>query len=111
MPTYLSFVLLTPLLGITAMTTITSANTVMQLTVPAELRGRVMALYLMVFMGGTPIGSPLVGWVGQTFGARWSLIGGGVVALVGTLVCVAVFMRRGRQTEETARAEAFAEAA
>src|SRR3954466_13571710 len=105
MPTYLSFVVLTPLLGITAMTTITAANTVMQLTTPAELRGRVMALYLMVFMGGTPIGSPLVGWVGQTFGARWSLIGGGAVALVGTLTCVALFLRSGRKAEEAAREE------
>jgi MFS family permease len=111
MPTYLSFVVLTPLLGITALTTITSANTVMQLTVPAELRGRVMALYLMVFMGGTPIGSPLVGWVGQTFGARWSLIGGGAVALLGTLICVGLFMRSGRRAEETARAETLATAA
>jgi MFS family permease len=111
MPTYLSFVVLTPLLGITAMTTITSANTVMQLTTPAELRGRVMALYLMVFMGGTPIGSPLVGWVGQTFGARWSLIGGGAVALLGTLGCVALFMRAGRRAEEVAREEVLVPAA
>ncbi|MDX6324414.1 MAG: hypothetical protein QOK15_768 [Nocardioidaceae bacterium] len=111
MPTYLSFVVLTPLLGITALTTITAANTVMQLTTPAELRGRVMALYLMVFMGGTPIGSPLVGWVGQTFGARWSLIGGGAVALVGTLVCVAVFMRSGRKADETEREESLVAAA
>ena len=78
MPTYLAFVAVTPLIGITAMTTITSANTFVQTTVPGALRGRVMALYLMVFMGGTPFGSPLVGWVGETFGARWSLIGGGV---------------------------------
>ena len=36
-----------------------------------------MALYLMVFMGGTPIGSPFIGWIGEQFGARWTLIGGG----------------------------------
>ena len=93
MPTYLTFVVVTPLIGITAMTTITSANTFLQLTVPAALRGRVMALYLMVFMGGTPIGSPLVGWVGESFGARWSLIGGGLASIAGTLVCVALFLR------------------
>ena len=95
MPTYLTFVLLTPLIGITALTTITAANTVMQLTVPAELRGRVMALYLMVFMGGTPLGSPLVGWIGEAFGARWSLIGGGLASVLGTLLCVALFVRAG----------------
>ncbi len=94
MPTYWTFVALTPLVGVTAMTTITSANTVVQLSVPAELRGRVMALYLMVFMGGTPLGSPLVGWVGETFGARWSLIGGGAMSILGTLFCVLLFVRR-----------------
>ncbi|CAA9359566.1 MAG: Uncharacterized MFS-type transporter [uncultured Nocardioidaceae bacterium] len=101
MPTYLTFVLLTPLLGVTAMTTATSANTFIQLTVPTELRGRVMALYLMVFMGGTPIGSPLVGWVGEAFGARWSLIGGGVVSVLGTLLCVALFLRTRQARRET----------
>ena len=57
MPTYLTFVLLTPLIGITALTMITAANTFDAADASApEMRGRVMALYLMVFMGGTPIG-------------------------------------------------------
>jgi MFS family permease len=99
MPTYLTFVLLTPLIGITALTTITSANTLMQLSVPAELRGRVMALYLMVFMGGTPIGSPLIGWVGETYGARWSLVGGGLMSILGTLFCAALYVRAQRRRE------------
>ncbi len=93
MPTYLSFVIVTPLIGVTAMTTITSANTFMQTTVPPALRGRVMALYLTVFMGGTPLGSPLIGWVGETFGARWSLVGGGLVSIAGTLLCAAIYVR------------------
>jgi MFS family permease len=92
MPSYPAFVVLTPLIGITAMTTITSANTLIQLSVPRELRGRVMALYLMVFMGGTPFGSPLIGWIGEAFGARWSLIAGGGLSILGTLLCVAVFL-------------------
>jgi MFS family permease len=96
MPSYLSFVLATPLLGIISMTTITSANTTVQLTVPAELRGRVMALYLMVFMGGTPIGSPLLGAVGELFGARWTLVGGGLASLAGTLLSLALFVRAVR---------------
>jgi predicted MFS family arabinose efflux permease len=60
--------------------------------VPRELRGRMMALYLMVFMGGTPFGSPLIGWIGEAFGARWSLIAGGGLSILGTLLCVAVFL-------------------
>jgi MFS family permease len=94
MPTYATFMLMTPLIGITAMTTITSANAVTQLTAPAHLRGRIMAIYLMVFMGGTPLGSPLIGWLADQFGARWSLIGGGIGTLVGTLGVLALLVAR-----------------
>ena len=93
MPSYLAFALWTPVIGITALTMITAANTTIQMTVDPEVRGRVMALYMMIFMGGTPFGSPIVGWVGETFGARWTLIGGGVMTILGTLVAVAVFSR------------------
>jgi MFS family permease len=57
-----------------------------------------MALYLMVFMGGTPFGSPLIGWIGETFGARWSLIGGGLMSIGGTLLCVGLYLRARRRT-------------
>ena len=93
LPSYLAFALWTPVIGITALTMITAANTTIQMTVEPELRGRVMALYMMIFMGGTPLGSPIVGWVGETFGARWTLIGGGGITVLGTLLAVAVFSR------------------
>jgi MFS family permease len=93
LPSYLTFALWTPVVGITALTMITAANTTIQLSVAPELRGRVMALYLMIFMGGTPLGAPVVGWVGETFGARWTLIGGGAVTVLGTVVAAAVFSR------------------
>ncbi len=94
MPTYTTFALMTPLIGITAMTTITSANAVTQLTAPAHLRGRIMAIYLMVFMGGTPLGAPLIGWLADMFGPRWSLIGGGLGTLFGTLGVLALLVAR-----------------
>lgn len=56
MPSYWSFTLWTPVLGLCALTMMTAANTTVQLAVAPEFRGRVMALYLMVFMGGTPPG-------------------------------------------------------
>jgi MFS family permease len=93
LPSYLAFALWTPVIGITALTMITAANTTIQLSVAPELRGRVMALYMMIFMGGTPLGAPIVGWVGETFGARWTLIGGGGMTILGTLLAVAVFSR------------------
>jgi MFS family permease len=102
MPTYLSFAVWTPVIGLTALTMITAANTMIQLSVGPEYRGRVMALYLLVFMGGTPLGSPIVGWVGETFGARWTLIGGGLATIAGTLLAVALFTRhRERRLQES----------
>jgi hypothetical protein len=107
LPSYLAFAVWTPVLGLASLTMITSANASFQLSVDPAMRGRAMALYLMVFMGGTPIGSPIVGWVGQTFGARWTLVGGGAATLVGTLLAVVVFSRaqglighRARTTED-----------
>jgi MFS family permease len=91
MPTYTAYALLTPLLGITALTMITSANSFMQLHTDAGMRGRVMALYMMIFMGGTPLGSPLVGWVAETMGPRWTLILGGAITILGVTVSVAAF--------------------
>jgi MFS family permease len=45
-------------------------------------------------MGGTPIGAPILGWVGQAFGARWTLIGGGALSTLGVLLCVVLVARR-----------------
>ncbi|MCW2855962.1 MAG: transporter [Marmoricola sp.] len=91
MPSYLTFALVTPLLGLSLLTMLNAANTTVQLSVDPAMRGRVMALYMMVVMGGTPIGAPFIGWVGATFGARWTLIGGGGLSLLGILIAVTVF--------------------
>jgi MFS family permease len=93
MPTYLSYMVIVPFLGLTALTMITAANTTMQLSTAPALRGRVMALYLMVFMGGTPLGSPFIGWIGEQFGARWTLISGGGLTIAGVVVSVLVLLR------------------
>ncbi|GGO90188.1 MFS transporter [Nocardioides phosphati] len=111
-PSYVVFALLTPLLGLSALTMITSANAYVQVTTEAGMRGRVMALYLTVFMGGTPFGSPLIGWLGEEFGARWTLWLGGGVTAVGALA--AHLLLGGRRTLAAAaesRAEAAREAA
>jgi MFS family permease len=91
-PSYLVFALLTPLIGLTALTVVTSANAFMQLHTDAGMRGRVMSLYLMVFMGGVPLGAPLIGWIGEVLGARWTLLVSGSLVLTGTLVSVALFL-------------------
>ena len=91
MPTYLSFAVLLPLCGFTALTMITAANSFVQMSVAPQMRGRVMALYMAIFMGGTPAGAPLLGWVAEHFGARWTLVGGGALTIVGTLIAAAAF--------------------
>ncbi|QBX57441.1 MFS transporter [Nocardioides seonyuensis] len=98
MPTYVTFAVLTPLTGLSALTLITSANTYMQLNTEAGVRGRVMALYLMVFMGGTPVGAPLIGWIGEEWGARWTLLGGGLLTIGGVALAGLAFLGRGRLT-------------
>src|ERR1700722_1736564 len=57
------------------------AKTSLQLAAKPEMRGRVMALWALAWLGSTPIGGPLVGWIGQDAGARWALIVGGVATL------------------------------
>ena len=86
MPSYVAFAALTPLLGLSLLTMLNAANTTVQLSVGPSIRGRVMALYMMLVMGGTPLGAPIVGWVGATFGARWTLIGGGAMSVIGVLL-------------------------
>ncbi|HEX5861699.1 MAG TPA: MFS transporter [Nocardioides sp.] len=97
MPTYLTYALMTPLLGFSALTMITAANAYMQLHTDPGMRGRVMALYMMIFIGGTPLGSPIIGWIGEAAGARWTLILGGAITLVGVLISslVAAHLRSG----------------
>jgi len=94
MPSYLTFALILPLCGLSALTMITAANAYVQMSVDPYIRGRVMALYMAIFMGGTPLGAPVLGWVADQFGGRWTLIGGGALTLLGTLLAVLIFARR-----------------
>ncbi len=58
------------------------AKTTLQLAAVPSMRGRVMALWSVAWLGSTPIGGPIVGWVGQNLGARWSLVVGGLAAVL-----------------------------
>ena len=94
MPTYWTFAAILPLLGFAALLTLTAANASIQLGVDPQLRGRVMALYMMLLLGGTPIGAPILGWIGELFGPRWTLIGGGAAAAAGVLISALGVARR-----------------
>jgi MFS family permease len=97
MPSYAAYAAVLPILGFVTLLTLTAANASIQLTVDPLRRGRVMALYIMVLMGGTAIGSPILGWVAETMGPRWALIGGGVATVLGVLISVAILRVRARR--------------
>ena len=86
-PTYAAFAALSIPTGYAMLTMVTAANAAIQITTHETMRGRVMALYSMIFMGATPIGSPFIGWVGETLGARWSILVGGGASLAIAVIC------------------------
>jgi len=97
MPTWPAFLVMLVPAGLTLMTFTTAANATMQLSVAPEMRGRVMSLYMLVFMGTNPIASPLVGWIAEAFGARSAIVLGGAVA-VATAAAVLALPRIRRET-------------
>jgi MFS family permease len=80
--------------GFTMITLAQAANATVQLGVEPTMRGRVMGLYILCFMGGTPLGAPVVGWVAEAFGPRWGMLGGGLVCLLATVLIAALVARR-----------------
>ena len=95
MPGFGATALMLVLVGLAMLTFTTAANSSVQLGVEATMRGRVMALYLMCFLGGTPVGAPIVGWVAYTVGPRWGMIGGGLVCMA-MAVGMALYLVRRR---------------
>ena len=98
MPSFGTTALILVPTGLAMLTLTTAANSSVQLGVSPTMRGRVMALYLVCFMGGTPLGAPIVGWLAGAAGPRWGLIGGGVICLVCTVALAAVFAHRRGMT-------------
>lgn len=92
----LTGVILVPL-GVAVLTFTTAANAAVQLSVDASMRGRVMGLYILLFLGGTPVGAPLLGLLAERFGGRSPLVFGGAVTVVSVLVVGAVLARRVRR--------------
>ncbi|SEQ23996.1 Predicted arabinose efflux permease, MFS family [Lentzea xinjiangensis] len=94
MPTMLLTGLMMIPVGIAMMTFTTTANTTVQLAVEPEMRGRVLGIYMLVFLGGNPVGGPLMGWLGEING-RAPIIIGGIVSVLVTVTAWIVLLRRG----------------
>jgi MFS family permease len=71
------------------------AKTTLQLSAKPEMRGRVMALWALAWLGSTPVGGPIIGWISASAGARWSLVVGGVATLLCGIVALGWAVRRG----------------
>jgi len=91
-PSYAIFAAMLFPTGLLALSAITAANASLQLGADPTMRGRVMALYTLVFFGGTPFGAPIIGWLAETSGPRWSLVGGGAITVV--LIAIIAFVLR-----------------
>ncbi|WP_312173124.1 MFS transporter [Microbacterium sp.] len=82
MPTYVSYAVTLTFTGFMIVTLLTTANGYVQMTTAPALRGRVLALYMAVIMGSTPVGAPIAGWVADTFGPRSAIMLGGTAGFV-----------------------------
>ncbi|GAA2337796.1 MFS transporter [Saccharopolyspora halophila] len=94
MPTYEFFALALVPVGVAVMTFTTSANSNVQLSVEPTMRGRVMGLYMLLFMGGKPLGGLASGWLAEAFGPRWPILLGGALSLAAAIAGAAVLARR-----------------
>lgn len=93
MPSYWLFALALIVIGVSSQTLMTTANGTVQMTTDPVLRGRVMAIYMAIFMGGTPVGAPIVGWVADTFGPRWAMGVGAASGFAAALVGLAYLVK------------------
>jgi MFS family permease len=92
-PNYWVFAILLVIVGMAALTFANSSNSLMQLATEPAMRGRVMAIRLAIALGGTPVGAPIVGWVADTWGPRWSIGCAAASGIVATIVGVRYLMK------------------
>lgn len=85
-PSYTLYAILLIPTGLCALTVMTTANSTVQLAVDPVMRGRVMALYMAIFLGGTPLGAPIIGWIGAAFGPRWTILVGAIATGLTVLI-------------------------
>lgn len=104
-PNYYVFALLMIPIGYCAVTTLISANALVQTSVSPEMRGRVMSVWGAVILGGTPVVSPIVGWMGDVIGPRWTVLGPAIPVLLTFVGVTAWIMRHDRLSVRFDRAK------
>jgi MFS family permease len=91
-PGYWAFAGVLVVMGVATLTFQNASTSVMQLSTAPSMRGRIMALRLAILFGVAPLGAPVVGWIADTFGARWSLVAAGVSAFAAAAVGLTYLM-------------------
>ena len=94
-PSVWIFAVLMVLTGMFGLTVNVTANSYVQMATEPQMRGRVMALFMMVFTGGTPLGAPLLGWITDEYGARTGFAVGGAISLLAALAVGLILARVG----------------
>ena len=93
-PTYTWYSLWLPLCGFSALTMLITANSLIQVNSDPAIRGRVSGIYLLIFMGGTPFGAPLIGWLVEVLGVRETIALCGLISLGACLTIWFVFRNK-----------------
>lgn len=96
MPSYAMYAAVLPFIGLTILIMATTTNTLIQMTADEDMRGRVAALYVMVFLGSVPFGAPVIGWVAEVFGAREALVFSGSMAALGVVAASSWYVLASR---------------
>ena len=96
MPTYAGYAVVIVFAGFSLVTFLTTTNGYVQTTTAPALRGRVMALYIAILMGGTPVGAPIVGWIAEVFGARAAIVVAAIAGFVAAGIGLVWYLASGR---------------
>jgi MFS family permease len=101
-PSYMVYSIFLPFIGCAALMTFIGANTMVQMRTDSAIRGRVMGIYLTVFLGGTPIVSPLIGWMTELIGTRTTITICGSISLLAAVITYSQFHDRSAEPESFA---------
>lgn len=94
MPNFTSYALILPLIGFIALLTMITANSLVQTRTDPAIRGRVMGIYLTLFLGGTPLGSPILGAIAGAIGIRWTIVLCGLATAIPALITYLLLKER-----------------
>ncbi len=109
-PTYIVFGLVLVTVGFAVQTFTTSTNSLVQLSIAPQMRGRVLAILLAIALGGTPVGAPIIGWMADRFGPRVALGVGAASGFVAAIIACVYLVRYSSLLEVRPEADKVREA-